>query len=325
MRTLPRSLVALSTMALASAGMAVGATTASAALTTYCDGDAADVTVPGDLVVAEGNSCILDNVTIDGKVQVMSGADLLINGSTVNDAIIVSADGYFDATDSDMTGSVTNSGGYGVYLDGASVGGVYLGEADEDADTFLYSFDGSFGDGIDIAQGLVHLESAQIVGDVATDNATYTDIVDSTLTGDLTVTGSPEGSAICETEVDGVATFTGNGQLQIGTGLSLVPCEGVNYFGSDVLIDDNTGGVDVTGNIIRGDLTGEGNDPAPTGSDNRVRGESGGQFTELAPAAQSMATQSEFGPDHSEQLKDKRDERRASAEKDAELAGPAYL
>lgn len=324
MRTLPRSLVALCTVALASAGLTLGATTASAQLTTYCSGDAADVTVPGDLVVAAGESCVLDDVTVEGQTRVMAGSDLITAGSTLDD-VVVNADGYFDATASEVAGSITNRGGYGVYLGESSVGGAYLGRAAETSETFLYAFDGTFEGRVQAQQGLVHLESVQVAGHVIAENTTYADILDSTLSRSLTVTGNPEGSALCETEVDGVATFTGNDQLQLGTGLGLVNCEGANYFGAEVLINDNTGAVDVTSNIIRGDLTGEGNDPAPTGSDNRVRGESGGQFADLAPAAQAVSAQSASGTDHAEQLQDRREERRAAATDQAELAGPAQL
>src|SRR5699024_9935741 len=83
------------------------------------------------------------------------------------------------------------------------------------------------------------------------------------------------GTAVCASEIDGATTFTGNENVQLGTGAGIIDCEDGNYFGDDVTVSDNTGAVDVSGNIIRGDLTGEGNDPAPTGSDNRVRGEAG--------------------------------------------------
>src|SRR5699024_403767 len=165
---------------------------------------------------------------------------------------------------------------------------------------------------------------ADVAGDVSTDGATYTDVIDSTVVGGLSVAGNPEGTAICESEVDGTATFSGNGEVQLGTGLDLIDCSGANYVGPDVLIDSSTGAVDVTDNIIRADLAGEGNDPAPTGSDNRVRGERGGQFTDLAPAPETLSAQS-VPADHAEELTQKRDERRSSAEDAAELAGPAAL
>ena len=103
-------------------------------------------------------------------------------------------------------------------------------------------------------------------------------------------------------------------------------CDDVNYFGGNVTISDNVGGVDVTGNIVRGDLTGEGNDPAPTGDDNRVRGEAGGQFAELEPASPSVSLQSESTEvSPSEQAQKDREDRRYAALEDAAEAGPANL
>lgn len=324
MPTLSRSILVLSTAALASVGLSLGAGSASAALTTYCSGDAADVTVPGDLVVAEGESCVLDGVTVEGTVLVKSGADLLVEDSTFKEDVDVEPDGYFDATAATLGGNLTSTAGYGVYLDDSSVSGAYQGEAGADAEPFLYAYDTTFAGTVDVAQGLVHLQTAEIAGDVTTDGTVYTDVLDSTLAGGLSVTGSPEGTAICESEVDGVATFAGNYEVQVGSGLDLINCSGMNYFGADVQIENNTGAVDVTGNIIRGDLRGEGNDRAPTGSDNRVRGETDGQFSELEPSAQVMSAQS-TPAGHADELSEKRDERRSAAEDAAELAGPAQL
>lgn len=325
MRTFSRPLIALSTMALASAGLAVGASSASASLTTYCDGDAADVTVPGDLVVAGGDACVLTDVTIEGEVQVEDGADLVLSGTSVAEDVAVAPDAYLDAADSQISGDVVSESGYGVYLEDSSVGGTFEGQlADEDATPFLYSYDSAIDGSVDVEQGLVHLQTVTVGEDVATSGTSYTDILDSTFSGDLSVADSPEGTALCASEIDGAAAFTGNTGVQLGIGAGIVDCEDGNYFGSDVTVDDNSDAVDVSGNIIRGDLTGEGNDPAPTGSDNRVRGDVGGQFTDLDPAAQTMSAQA-TPADHAAELDDQREERRASAEASAELAGPANL
>lgn len=325
MRTPSRPLIALSTMALASAGLALGAGSASAALTTHCDGDASDVTVPGDLVVASGDACVLTGVTIEGEVEVQDGADLVLTDSSVAERAVVAPDGYLDASGSEIGGNVISESGYGVYLEDSSVGGAFEGSlVEDDAAPFLYSYDTSIDGDVTVEQGLVHLQTVTAGGDVTTSGATYTDILDSTFSGDLSVTDSPEGTALCASEIDGAATFTGNENAQLGTGAGIIDCEDGNYFGSDVTVSDNTGAVDVSGNIIRGDLTGEGNDPAPTGSDNRVRGEAGGQFTDLEPAAQTMSAQA-TPADHADELDGQREERRASAEASAELAGPADL
>ena len=325
MRTPSRPLIALSTMALASAGLALGAGSASAALTTHCNGDASDVTVPGDLVVSGGDACVLDGVTIEGEVRVQAGADLVLSESSVAERVVVAPDAYLDASDSEVGGNVISRSGYGVYLEDSSVGGAFQKRlVEEDATPFLDSYDTSIDGRVNVEQGLVHLQTVTVGGHVTTSGTDYTDVLDSTFSRDLSVADSPEGTAVCASEVDGAADFTGNENVQLGTGGGVIDCEDGNYFGADVTVSDNTGAVDVSGNIIRGDLTGEGNDPAPTGSDNRVRGEASGQFTDLEPAAQTMSVQSSSA-DHAQELDNQREERRAGAEASAELAGPADL
>lgn len=326
MRTLSRSVTLLSAAALAAAGIAATAGSASAALTTRCDGEASSVTVPGDLVVAKGKSCVLTDVTIEGEVRVQAGADLLITDSSVDGRVVVRGDGYFDASTSEIAGNVVSNGGYGVYLDESAVDGNYNGRAAEGASPFLYSYDSSITGRVNVAQGLVHLSGNTIGGNVTSENSEFTDILDSTVAGNLTVTGATEGTTFCAGELDGDATLTGNAGVQLGSGGQKITCEGATYFGGDVTASDNTDGVDVTDTIIRGDLTGEGNDPAPTGSENRVRGELGGQFVDLQPAAQQRALMTQSAPaDNAEELDTQRQERRAEAEKAAEQAGPANL
>lgn len=326
MRTLSRSVTLLSAAALAAAGIAATAGSASAALTTRCDGEASSVTVPGDLVVAKGKSCVLTDVTIEGEVRVQAGADLLITDSSVDGRVLVRGDGYFDASTSEIAGNVVSNGGYGVYLDESAVDGNYNGRAAEGASPFLYSYDSSITGRVNVAQGLVHLSGNTIGGNVTSENSEFTDILDSTVAGNLTVTGATEGTTFCAGELDGDATLTGNAGVQLGSGGQKITCEGATYFGGDVTASDNTDGVDVTDTIIRGDLTGEGNDPAPTGSENRVRGELGGQFVDLQPAAQQRALMTQSAPaDNAEELDTQRQERRAEAEKAAEQAGPANL
>jgi len=325
-RTLSRSFTVLSAAALAAAGLAATAGSANAALTTYCEGDASSVTVPGDLVVAEGASCVLTDVTIEGEVRVQAGADLLVTDSSVGGQVAVQGDGYFDASGSEIAGDVVSHGGYGVYLDESGVEGSYDGLAAEGASPFLYSYDSSIAGGLSVAQGLVHLSGNTVGGDVTSENSEFTDIIDSTLAGDLTVSGATEGATFCAGEVDGDAVFSGNGGVQLGTGGQKITCEGATYFGGDVTAADNTEGVDVTDTIIRGGLTGEGNDPAPTGSENRVRGELGGQFVDLQPAAQQRSLRAQSATeDHARTLDTQREERRAEAERAVELAGPANL
>src|SRR5699024_3437554 len=104
------------------------------------------------------------------------------------------------------------------------------------------------------------------------------------------------------------------------------PCDiGPSVWGGNVTIAGTTGLAEVSDNIIRGNLTGSGNDSV-SASDNRVRGEVEGQFAE-EPEEQLMRMQleaevskeAEAERDVLEQL---RNERLGSAEELAEATGP---
>lgn len=315
-----RPLAALSALSLAAAGLAVTATSASADLVTHCSGEAEGVTVPGDLVVPAGSACVLNGVTIEGQARVMAGADLIVSDTTINGAVFVNGDGYFDAGNSRMQENVTNRAAYGVYLESSSVGGGFFGRTTESGDnTFVYAHDTVFEGRVQVEQGEVILQSANVSGHVDITDVSFVDVVDSTLERTLSVSAAESGSRVSASEIDGATTYTGNsGPIELGTD------EDTNYFGSDITVSDNSGGVEVTGNIIRGNLEGVGNDPAPTGSENRVRGEQGGQFTELEPSASSAALL------HSEQSRDEsaldeRSERRGRALDMTEELGAANL
>ena len=99
------------------------------------------------------------------------------------------------------------------------------------------------------------------------------------------MTGAAEGGLLCTSEVDGDLSYAGSGGVvQISAGAPVGPC-GVSYVGGDVALTDNTDGVLISSTIVRGDLRCDGNDLAPTGTDNRVRGASEGQCAELAAPA----------------------------------------
>src|SRR5699024_7658471 len=116
---------------------------AQAALTTHCVGEAADVTVPGDLVVPRGESCALSGVTVDGDVRVSPGADLVADGLTVDGRIAVQADAYLDLADSTVSGNVVNRGSFGVYLDNTDLN-AYTANANVNPDTFLWTLGTTF-------------------------------------------------------------------------------------------------------------------------------------------------------------------------------------
>lgn len=272
---------------LAAGGIVTMTAPANAAFTTTCVGSGGEVTVPGDLVVPAGQACDLSGTTVDGNVRVAKGADLVAEGATVTGNVVVAEDGYLGLVDATVAGRVVSNSAFGVTLETSTVNGNYVGRAVEGSDvqSALYVEDDSrIGGRVDVSTGEVLVSGSWVDGSLTTDGARYTDIIDSVLLGSLSVMDNVEGAVFCDSEVDGDAVYTGNQYvLQIGADGPVEVCEGASVWGGDVTISDNAGDIRVSNNIIRGDLAGTGNDPAPRGSDNRVRGDISGQFEELAP------------------------------------------
>lgn len=305
------------------AAAVVPAIPAHAGLTTSCIGEAGAVTVPGDLVVPAGKSCVLDGTTVEGKVTVRSGADLVVTNGTFKSTIVVQSNGYLDLTDSTVVGKITSQGGYGTYTSGSSFA-AYTETGAGEVTPFLYAEGATIGGNVSAAKGEVYLSSSTAKNVVATD-VSYADLLNSTLTGKFSVTNATFGSQVCASEIDGDAVFEGNAGVQLGSGTLFGECiGGSNYFGKSVTINNSTVGVQVNANIIRGDLSGTGNDPAPTGVDNRVRGTASGQFADLQPGTQALARRS-APVEHSAAAKAKASDRKAAATTDAAAAGTARI
>src|SRR6185295_19284632 len=86
---------------------------ASAGLTTFCEGDAAGVTVPGDLRVAATKSCVLTDVSVTGTVTVEPGANLVVTGGTFSREVVLQDDAFLDARGSTFTSTITATDTYG--------------------------------------------------------------------------------------------------------------------------------------------------------------------------------------------------------------------
>ncbi|MFC7619771.1 hypothetical protein [Microlunatus sp. GCM10028923] len=317
-----RTVLALASLAgIALAGAVT--TTASADLVTRCIGTGGAVTVPGDLVVPAGKSCVLEGTTVEGKVTVQAGADLVVTDGVFKGVVVVAEDGYLDAYNTTVAGKVTSRGGYGATFAASTLSAGYAGlaPADETIVPFAYFEDSKITKNVQSASGELYVGGSSVAGSVSGTGTAYADVIDSTLTGGLTVTGNVDGSVVCGTEIDGAAAFDGNGTVQVGGGGLIDDCSDVNYFGGNVTIANNNGGVSVIGNIIRGNLGGEGNDPAPVGADNRVRGALSGQFVDLQPPAAARRAAPE---DRLVELKGKVAERKAAAVTDGQQAGKAF-
>ncbi len=295
---------------------------------TRCVGTGGAVTVPGDLVVPKGKSCFLDRTTVDGRVTVGAGADLLVTNGTLKGKVVIEQNGYFETIGSSVAGRITSRGGYGVYLDSSTAAAGYSGTApsDNSVEPFVL-FDGSqVTKSVNVASGEVYVRDSSVKGAVSGTGTQYLDIINSAISGKLTVSGNPDGSQVCASEIYGDTSYTGNGSIQLGAGNVIGSCDQVNYWGGNVTISNNTGGVQVSGNIVRGDVSGAGNDPPPTGSHNRVRGTVSGQFVDLqpTPAAQAQARTAAPAPSP-RQTKARARQRRAAAVQKATAAGDANV
>ncbi|NNG34269.1 hypothetical protein [Nakamurella aerolata] len=307
------------------AGITFSVLPAQAALVTYCDGEASSVTVPGDLAVAKGKSCTLSDATVNGNVRIAADANLLLSNSTVNGNTTVASNGYLSADTVTFTGVVSSNSGFGVDsiasdLQGGYRGKVVTGGTEEG---YLLASDGTKVKNIVVTTGIVDLSDSTVAGVVSNTGGDLVDVRNSVINGALTVASTANGSVVCDSEVYGAAAYDGNGSaVQLGTG-SVSPCTSSNYFDKDVTISNTKGSVEVNDNIIRGNLSGDGNDPAPTGAGNRVRGEVSGQFADLQPAAAKAQARMAL-PQRAAEAKAGNAKRAASAEKAAVAAGPAF-
>lgn len=315
------------TVALAVAGATLGVVTpASAGLTTFCEGDAGAVTVPGDLRVAATKSCVLDGTTVTGTVTVEPGANLVVTNGNFLKEVVLQDDSYFDAHGTTFASTVTATDAYGFFLAGTTSGTVKVApNLHPDKATYSY-FNGAkvHGD-INTTKAEVYAEGVTVDGNVSGTSPSYVDVINSVVNKDFAVSGAPLGSVFCANEVYGNTSYTGNtGTLQIGADGPIATCAEASFFNGNVTISNNTGGVNLGNTIIRGNLDGTGNDPAPTGSGNRVRGTTGGQFVNMAPsatAAKRMAAKSTQQRDSAAKL----EERKAQAVAAADAHGPADL
>ncbi|WP_147918464.1 hypothetical protein [Ruania zhangjianzhongii] len=304
-----------------------GSAPAQAALTTHCVGEGGEVTVPGDLVVPQGEACSLENTTINGNVRVSAGADLVGEGVTVNGNIVIRDDAYLDLAESTVDGNVVNRGSFGVYLEGTDVN-AYTTQGTANPESFLWTDGANFNARVAATGGSFLLESSFVEGLVQTTDTQYTDIVDSVVGGTLTVTSAEFGAMVCGSEVDGHATFASVGvAVQLGASGALADCaQGPSVWGGNLLVSGTTGTVEVSDNIIRGNLAGTGNDSVAA-SDNRVRGDLEGQFAEQEE--QSLMQMQREAPAEAdagrELLEELRSDRLGDAEELADAAGPANL
>lgn len=288
------SLVAALAMGVASVGLV--APSANAAFTTTCIGEGGAVTIPGDLVVPAGRSCSLDGTVVQGNVRVAKDADLVVVNGKVQGNVVVNENAFLDAKDTEFSGTFAARESFGSLLTNATVTGAVSTISNTTDEGFLIISDSTLGAQVRATGGSLDLMSSSVATNVLGLDAEYTDLHDSVVGGRLQVDNNALGGVVCASEVYGDATYSGNqdavqlGGTRANGGAS--ECVGSNFFNKNVSINGTKGGVQVVGNIIRGNLSGTENDPAPIGSGNRVRGTVSGQFTTLGTPGAALQARS---------------------------------
>lgn len=260
---------------------AVGlASPANAGLTTFCDGTASDVTVPGDLVVAAGRSCELTGVTIAGDTTVRASANLLLTNSTLGGELLVRSDGFATATGSTLAGVLRLRGAAGAYTEDSELASAVNARNAG----FYYSLATAHSGDVVSRQGETFVESGWITGQLRTTGDRFTDLTDTVIEGRLRVASPADGTTICTSEIDGPASVVGSGgPVRIGTTAPGSGC-GPVVFADRVAVSGNTASAVIANAVIRANLACANNIPNPTGEHNRVRGNATGQCRSLAPA-----------------------------------------
>lgn len=298
------------------------ASPAAAALTTYCSGTGGAVIVPGDLIVAAGNSCELDGTTITGDVTVRAGANLLTDQATIKGDLVVRADGFAGLERSTVAGDLRAQAAYGVFVTGSDLGGTVNARRSG----FLYSHGTVHAGQVVSNEGATLLESSWISDQVRTNGDEFADLFDTVVVGEVRIAEPVAGVAVCATEIDGTTRITGaTGPVGVGADSSGAACGSV-VFAADVHLNGNTGGVTLADTVVRGRLACADNTPGPVGENVRVRGKATGQCQDLSGpenAAESLATQPSV-EDRRTAVTERIEERTGAAEEEALEAGPAF-
>lgn len=317
----------LATIAAAGIVAAGAPAPANAQITSFCSGVAGAVTVPGDLIIRADDWCVLEGTIVQGDVRVRRGADLIAEGATFDGRLVAQPDAFVDLEGSTVRDRVVLRDAFGLLAVGSTVGGNVVARQVDPAAApgAVLSIDSTIAGTVNARVGAVWLGDSTIGANVVGDQVQYVDLENTVVEGRLRVAGAADGSVVCDSEVYGNAEYTGNaGPVQLGGDTTLAGCLSANYWHRNVTIDGTTGTVHAAENIVRLELTGSGNEPAPTGAGNRARGGLGGQFADLAPAP-AQAFSKEPAGDRRAELEQRLERRRDGAVRSAAKVGDAGL
>jgi hypothetical protein len=240
-----------------------------------CNGTLEGGVVNGDLVVPANTGCRLIGTTVRGDVRVGPEAAFDTESARITGNLSIGELSYGEFRDTRVGGNVEIRGSYATLdMFNGAIGGRVLVQDAERINLLGTTVDGNVRferSRLFIAHG------ARIKGQIQVADVEFAAVVESRVGGSVTIERAGDEARICTSRIAGQATLQGNtGEVTVGGGNPALRCGGSTFDGNLRLLA-NTGGGNIVGNTVRGNLTCRDNNPAPVGSDNQVRGQAQGQ------------------------------------------------
>lgn len=288
---LPMAVVAVASLA----GMALVAAPAQAQ-TALCLGTMTKTTVHSGLVVPDGRACELINVNVIGFVDVQEGADLLLTDSAMRN-LIVRSDAFVFATGSMISNGVTMDQAFALQaFDSAILDEVVVTGGGAGGTSRLFTEGTHFVKDVRSTDGWTVLRDGQINGRLDTEGGRATDLFRMRIHG-VSADATTTGSMICDSTIYGDLSVTGSqGILQLGGPFPQPDCPGNRIVGSMQVLNNIADDIQISSNQIVKDLTCTGNIPAPVGQGNIVFGIVSGQCDNLGLVEEQQGAQSLIPP-----------------------------
>lgn len=280
-------------------------------------------TLTGEILVPANAACYLDGSTVTGHVVVDAGASLILANTTIHGPVTMHNDGFIDVTDSTIHGPVlaTNSEAY--FNQSAVNGGVTFTGAEGKGRYFLAEHATITGATL-ITDAMVYVSQSQVKGGFTANNGQYADVLDSTVTGQLTMVGNDAGTMVCGTEVGGNTWLAENKGVTVGRKGDGF-CADPNSFRHGLLINNNTGNVRLAHSTVDSMLAGYDNKKTPVVGKGVDAERVYGQFVGLVSARDAEKPEDDgmmsvfdddavdTADDRAQELRDRRNARRAAA------------
>jgi len=235
----------------------------------------------------------LGSQSVSGNLIVPGGADCILGGATVEGDIVVEAGGWLDATSVTVTGDVVVTDAYGVSLDGTSVAGDISAYSADTTVGFLYVNDLKVGGSVEAGGIDVEVVDSAISGSLLTQQATYVDIVRTSVGADVSVDGSGWGVSMTGAVVKGDVAVSGSSRdVLIGATADGGSDAFANSIGGGLSLTGNTANLRVANTTVFGALALDGNSPAAAFGAGVRAGSTTGDYTGEAPTAPPTGDQS---------------------------------